>query len=87
MTKERGKGASKGKESHLIVPDTATAISIMAVTSKRISIRVCMTSLTVSYPRPAAHTAPPAISEMPTMKSIVSARVSTQSLRMLRLNC
>ena len=40
MTKERGKGASKGKESHLIVPDTATAISIMAVTSKRISIRL-----------------------------------------------
>jgi hypothetical protein len=49
MTKKRGKGASKGREFHLksIVPDTATAISVMAVTSKRISIRVCMTSLTV----------------------------------------
>ena len=39
-----------------------------------------------SYPRPAAHTAPPAMNVMPTMKSIVSARVSIQLLRMVRLN-
>lgn len=39
-----------------------------------------------SHPVPAAHTAPPAMSVMPAMKRIVSARVSNQLLRMLRLN-
>lgn len=38
------------------------------------------------HPIPAAHTAPPAISVMPAMNRIVSARVSIQLLRMLRLN-
>ena len=37
-----------------------------------------------SHPIPAAHTAPPAMSVMPAMNRIVSARVSNQLLRMLR---
>src|SRR3954469_14910554 len=39
-----------------------------------------------AQPIPAAHTTPPAMSVMPAMNRIVSARVSNQSLRMLRLN-
>ena len=39
-----------------------------------------------SHPIPAAQTAPPAMSVMPAMNRIVSARVSNQLLRMLRLN-
>jgi len=40
-----------------------------------------------SYPgRAAAHTPPPAMSVMPAMRNIVSARVNTQMLRIVRLN-
>jgi hypothetical protein len=39
-----------------------------------------------AHPIPAAHTTPPAMSVMPAMNRIVSARVSNQLLRMLRLN-
>jgi hypothetical protein len=39
-----------------------------------------------AHPILAAHTAPPAISVMPAMNRIVSARVNNQLLRMLRLN-
>jgi hypothetical protein len=39
-----------------------------------------------SQPTPVAHTAPLAMSVMPAMKSTVSARVSIQSPRMMRLN-
>jgi hypothetical protein len=39
-----------------------------------------------SQPIPVAHTAPLAMSVMPAMKNTVSARVSIQSPRMMRLN-
>ena len=39
-----------------------------------------------AHPIPAAQTTPPAMSVMPAMNRIVSARVSNQLLRMLRLN-